>query len=167
MARVDIVTGTFGKALGGASGGFTAARREIVDLLRQRSRPYLFSNTLAPAVAGGSLKAIELISASTHLRDKLQANTTRFRNQMAALGFTVLGAEHPISPVLLGDAQLAQTFSQGLHDEGILAVGFFYPVVPEGKARIRVQLSAVHDEADVDAAVGAFAKVGRRLKLIA
>jgi glycine C-acetyltransferase len=167
MARVDIVTGTFGKALGGASGGFTAARREIVDLLRQRSRPYLFSNTLAPAVTGGSLKAIELISASTHLRDKLQANTTRFRNQMAALGFTVLGAEHPISPVLLGDAKLAQTFSQGLHDEGILAVGFFYPIVPEGKARIRVQLSAVHDEADVDAAVAAFAKVGRRLKLIA
>jgi glycine C-acetyltransferase len=166
MDRVDIVTGTFGKALGGASGGFTAARKEIVDLLRQRSRPYLFSNTLAPAVAGGSLKAIELISASTHLRDKLEANTIRFRSQMTALGFTVLGAGHPISPVLLRDAQLAQTFSQGLRDEGILAVGFFYPVVPEGKARIRVQLSAVHEEADVDAAVAAFAKVGRRLGVV-
>jgi len=167
MERVDIVTGTFGKALGGASGGFTAARKEIVALLRQRSRPYLFSNTLAPAVAGGSLKAIELISASTALRDKLQANTTRFRSQMTALGFTVLGGGHPISPVLLGDAQLAQTFSQGLREEGVLAVGFFYPVVPEGEARIRVQLSAVHEEADVDAAVAAFAKVGRRLGVIA
>ncbi|MFM8900239.1 MAG: glycine C-acetyltransferase [Burkholderiales bacterium] len=167
MERVDIVTGTFGKALGGASGGFTAARKEIVALLRQRSRPYLFSNTLAPAVAGGSLKAIELISASTALRDKLQANTTRFRSQMTALGFTVLGGGHPISPVLLGDAQLAQTFSQGLREEGVLAVGFFYPVVPEGQARIRVQLSAVHEEADVDAAVAAFAKVGRRLGVIA
>lgn len=167
MERVDIVTGTFGKALGGASGGFTAARKEIVALLRQRSRPYLFSNTLAPAVAGGSLKAIELISASTALRDKLQANTTRFRSQMTALGFTVLGGGHPISPVLLGDAQLAQTFSQGLREEGVLAVGFFYPVVPQGQARIRVQLSAVHEEADVDAAVAAFAKVGRRLGVIA
>jgi glycine C-acetyltransferase len=166
MERVDIVTGTFGKALGGASGGFTAARKEIVDLLRQRSRPYLFSNTLAPAVAGGSLKAIELISASTQLRDKLQANTERFRSQMTALGFTVLGGEHPISPVLLGDAPLAQTFSQGLRDEGILAVGFFYPVVPQGKARIRVQLSAVHETVDVDAAVAAFAKVGLRLGVI-
>jgi len=166
MARVDIVTGTFGKALGGASGGFTAARQEIVDLLRQRSRPYLFSNTLAPAVAGGSLKAMQLINASTHLRDKLEANTNRFRSQMTALGFTVLGGGHPIAPVLLGDAQLAQTFSQGLREEGILAVGFFYPVVPPGKARIRVQLSAVHDDADVDAAVAAFAKVGRRLRVV-
>jgi glycine C-acetyltransferase len=166
MDRVDIVTGTFGKALGGASGGFTAARKEIVDLLRQRSRPYLFSNTLAPAVAGGSLKAIELISASTLLRDKLEANTARFRQRMAGLGFTVLGGGHPISPVLLGDAKLAQEFSRGLRDEGILAVGFFYPVVPQGKARIRVQLSAVHDEAQVDAAVDAFAKVGRRLGVV-
>ena len=166
MERVDIVTGTFGKALGGASGGFTAARREIVDLLRQRSRPYLFSNTLAPAVAGGSLKAIELLSASTTLRDKLESNTQRFRSRMTALGFTVLGGGHPISPVLLGEAQLAQAFSQGLREEGILAVGFFYPVVPQGKARIRVQLSAVHEEHDVDAAVDAFAKVGRRLGVI-
>ena len=166
MERVDIVTGTFGKALGGASGGFTAARREIVDLLRQRSRPYLFSNTLAPAVAGGSLKAIELLSASTTLRDKLESNTQRFRSRMTALGFTVLGGGHPISPVLLGEAQLAQAFSQGLREEGILAVGFFYPVVPQGKARIRVQLSAVHEEQDVDAAVDAFAKVGRRLGVV-
>ncbi len=163
MDRVDIVTGTFGKALGGASGGFTAARKEIVDLLRQRSRPYLFSNTLAPAIAGGSLKAIELISASTALRDKLESNTRRFRSAMSELGFTMLGGGHPISPVLLGDANLAQSFSKGLREEGILAVGFFYPVVPQGKARIRVQLSAVHNDGDIDAAVQAFARVGRQL----
>jgi glycine C-acetyltransferase len=166
MQRVDIVTGTFGKALGGASGGFTAARREIVDLLRQRSRPYLFSNTLAPAIAAGSLKAIELLSASTALRDQLEANTRRFRGGMAALGFTVLGGGHPISPVLLGDAKLAQTFSQGLREEGLLAVGFFYPVVPQGKARIRVQLSAVHDEAAVDTALQAFARIGQRCGVV-
>ena len=167
MERVDIVTGTFGKALGGASGGFTAARKEIVELLRQRSRPYLFSNTLAPAVAGGSLKAIELISASTVLRDKLEANTLRFRSQMQALGFTVLGGGHPISPVLLGDAMLAQNFSRALLEEGILAVGFFYPVVPHGKARIRTQISAVHEPHHIDAAVQAFAKAGRQLGVIA
>ncbi len=167
MERVDIVTGTFGKALGGASGGFTAARKEIVELLRQRSRPYLFSNTLAPAVAGGSIKAIELISASTALRDKLETNTQRFRSQMHALGFTVLGGGHPISPVLLGDAVLAQTFSRALLEEGILAVGFFYPVVPHGRARIRTQISAVHEPHHIDAAVQAFAKVGRQLGVIA
>lgn len=167
MERVDIVTGTFGKALGGASGGFTAARKEIVELLRQCSRPYLFSNTLAPAVAGGSIKAIELISASTALRDKLEANTQRFRSQMHALGFTVLGGGHPISPVLLGDAALAQTFSRTLLEEGILAVGFFYPVVPHGRARIRTQISAVHEPHHIDAAVQAFAKVGRQLGVIA
>ncbi|MFV0600507.1 MAG: glycine C-acetyltransferase [Brachymonas sp.] len=167
MERVDIVTGTFGKALGGASGGFTAARKEIAELLRQRSRPYLFSNTLAPAVAGGSIKAIELISASTALRDKLEANTQRFRSQMHALGFTVLGGGHPISPVLLGDAVLAQTFSRALLEEGILAVGFFYPVVPHGRARIRTQISAVHEPHHIDAAVQAFAKVGRQLGVIA
>ena len=167
MERVDIVTGTFGKALGGASGGFTAARKEIVELLRQRSRPYLFSNTLAPAVAGGSLKAIELISASTVLRDKLEANTLRFRSQMQELGFTVLGGGHPISPVLLGDAMLAQNFSRALLEEGILAVGFFYPVVPHGKARIRTQISAVHEPHHIDAAVQAFAKAGRQLGVIA
>lgn len=166
MDRVDIVTGTFGKALGGASGGFTAARKEIVDLLRQRSRPYLFSNTLAPAIAGGSLKAIELLSASTALRDKLESNTRRFRSAMSELGFTMLGGGHPISPVLLGDANLAQSFSAGLRDEGILAVGFFYPVVPQGKARIRVQLSAVHDDSNIDTAVQAFARVGRRLGVV-
>ncbi len=166
MERVDIITGTFGKALGGASGGFTAARREIVELLRQRSRPYLFSNTLAPAVAGGSLRAIELISASSGLRDRLEANTRHFRSAMTELGFTILGAGHPIAPVLLGDAKLAQEFSRRLLAEGILAVAFFYPVVGHGKARIRVQLSAVHDRADIDAAVAAFAKVGRALGVI-
>jgi len=166
MERVDIVTGTFGKALGGASGGFTAARREIVDLLRQRSRPYLFSNTLPPAVVGGSLRAIELISGSSALRDRLEANTRRFRDAMSALGFTILGAGHPISPVLLGDAPRTQEFSRRLLAEGILAVGFFHPVVGHGKARIRVQLSAVHTDADVDAAVAAFAKVGRALSVI-
>ena len=166
MERVDIVTGTFGKALGGASGGFTAARKEIVELLRQRSRPYLFSNTLAPAVAGGSLKAIELISASTVLRDKLEANTLRFRSQMQELGFTVLGGGHPISPVLLGDAMLAQNFSRALLEEGILAVGFFYPVVPHGKARIRTQISAAHTREQLDKAIEAFCKVGKNLGVI-
>ena len=165
--QVDILTGTLGKALGGASGGYIASSRPVVEMLRQRSRPYLFSNTLAPAVAGGSLKAIELISASTVLRDKLEANTLRFRSQMQELGFTVLGGGHPISPVLLGDAMLAQNFSRALLEEGILAVGFFYPVVPHGKARIRTQISAVHEPHHIDAAVQAFAKAGRQLGVIA
>lgn len=166
MDRVDIVTGTFGKALGGASGGFTAARREIVELLRQRSRPYLFSNTLAPSVAAGSLKAIEILEASTERRDRLEQNTEQFRSAMQALGFRVLGAKHPISPVWLGDAVLAQKFAKRLQDEGILAVGFFYPVVPKDQARIRVQLSADHTAAHIEHAVCAFAKIGRELGVI-
>lgn len=166
MDRIDIVTGTFGKALGGAAGGFTAARREIVDLLRQRSRPYLFSNTVPPAVVGGSLKAIELLSASTALRDALARNTRHFRESMQARGFRVLGAEHPIAPVWLGDAGLAQAFSAGLREQGVLAVGFFYPVVPAQQARIRVQLSAEHTPEQIDTAIEAFTTVGRRLGVV-
>lgn len=167
MDRVDIVSGTFGKALGGAAGGFTAARREIVELLRQRSRPYLFSNTVPPAVAAGSLKAIELLRASTERRDRLQANAQRFRSAMVGQGFRVLGADHPIAPVWLGDAALAQRFAQRLQQEGILAVGFFYPVVPQGQARIRVQLCADHTPEQIDHAVAVFASVGRELGVIA
>lgn len=166
MDRIDIVTGTFGKALGGAAGGFTAARREIVDLLRQRSRPYLFSNTVPPAVVGGSLKAIELLSASTALRDALARNTRHFRESMQARGFRVLGADHPIAPVWLGDAGLAQAFSAGLREQGVLAVGFFYPVVPAQQARIRVQLSAEHTPEQIDTAIEAFTTVGRRLGVV-
>jgi len=166
MDRIDIVTGTFGKALGGAAGGFTAARREIVDLLRQRSRPYLFSNTVPPAVVGGSLKAIELLSASTALRDALARNTRHFREAMQARGFRVLGADHPIAPVWLGSAELAQAFSAGLREQGVLAVGFFYPVVPAQQARIRVQLSAEHTPAQIDTAIEAFTTVGRRLGVV-
>jgi glycine C-acetyltransferase len=166
MDRVDIVTGTFGKALGGAAGGFTAARREIVELLRQRSRPYLFSNTVPPAVAAGSLKAIELLSASTERRDRLEANAQRFRAAMSGLGFRLLGDGHAIVPVWLGDAQLAQRFSQRLQQEGVLAVGFFYPVVPQGQARIRVQLCADHTPEQIDQAVGVFGRVGGELGVI-
>ncbi len=166
MDRVDIVTGTFGKALGGAAGGFTAARREIVELLRQRSRPYLFSNTVPPAVAAGSLKAVELLSASTERRDRLEANAQRFRAAMSGLGFRLLGDGHPIVPVWLGEAQLAQRFSQRLQQEGVLAVGFFYPVVPQGQARIRVQLCADHTAQHIAHAVAAFERVGKELGVI-
>ena len=166
MDRVDIVTGTFGKALGGAAGGFTAARREIVELLRQRSRPYLFSNTVPPAVAAGSLKAIELLSASTERRDRLEANAQRFRSAMSGLGFRLLGDGHPIVPVWLGEAQLAQRFSQRLQQKGVLAVGFFYPVVPQGQARIRVQLCADHTPEQIDRAVSVFGLVGRELGVV-
>ncbi len=163
MGRVDIITGTLGKALGGASGGFTAARREIVDILRQRSRPYLFSNTLAPAIVGGSLKVLELLSNTTALRDKLEANTRWFRKAMTDAGFDILPGEHPIVPIMLYDAPLAQTFARRLLDEGIYVIGFFYPVVPKGKARIRVQLSAAHEPEHLEKCVAAFAKVKRDL----
>ncbi|HOY18757.1 MAG TPA: glycine C-acetyltransferase, partial [Haliscomenobacter sp.] len=145
MGRVDIITGTFGKALGGASGGFTASRKEIVEVLRQRSRPYLFSNTLAPAIAGASVKVLELLSSSTALRDKLEVNTKYFRTAMTAAGFDIIPGEHPIVPIMLYDAKLAQQFAARLLDEGIYVIGFFFPVVPQGKARIRVQLSAAHE----------------------
>ncbi len=166
MDRVDIITGTFGKALGGASGGFTAARKEIVDILRQHSRPYLFSNTLAPAIVGATLKVLEMLTDSTHLRDKLEANTQQFRNEMTAAGFDIVPGDHPIVPIMLYEAPLAQEFAKRLLDEGIYVIGFFFPVVPKGKARIRVQLSAAHEPHHIQQAVQAFVKVGKELQVI-
>lgn len=164
--RIDIVTGTFGKALGGASGGFTAARREIVEMLRQRSRPYLFSNTLAPAIAGASIAVVDMLTESTVLRDKLERNTQWFRKEMTAAGFDIVPGEHPIVPIMLYDAVLAQKFAAQLLDEGIYVIGFFYPVVPKGKARIRVQISAAHEPEHLEKAVAAFRKVGKKLGVI-
>ena len=166
MGRVDIITGTFGKALGGASGGFTAARREIVEILRQRSRPYLFSNTLAPAIAGASIKVLELLSASTKLRDKLEWNATYFRTEMGKVGFDIIKGVHPIVPIMLYDAPTSQKFANRLLEEGIYVIGFFYPVVPKDKARIRVQLSASHEKEHIDKAIEAFTKVGKELGII-
>ena len=166
MGRVDIITGTYGKALGGASGGFTAARKEIVELLRQRSRPYLFSNTLAPSIVGASIKVLDLLSNSTHLRDKLEKNTQYFRKGMTEAGFDIVPGFHPITPVMLYDAKLAQEFATKLLSEGIYVIGFFYPVVPQGKARIRVQVSAGHEVADLDKAIAEFTKVGKELGVI-
>ncbi|MBC8769292.1 glycine C-acetyltransferase [Arenibacter sp. BSSL-BM3] len=166
MGRIDIITGTYGKALGGASGGFTAARKEIVDMLRQRSRPYLFSNTLAPSIVGASIKVLDLLASSTALRDKLEANTIYFREAMTAAGFDIVPGDHPIVPVMLYDAPLAQKFASQLLEEGIYVIGFFYPVVPQGKARIRVQLSAAHEREHLEKAVAAFTKVGKALKVI-
>lgn len=166
MDRIDIITGTYGKALGGASGGFTAARKEIVELLRQRSRPYLFSNTLAPVVVGASLKVLELLRASTTLRDKLEENTRFFREAMTAAGFDILPGEHPIVPIMLYEAPLAQQFASKLLEEGIYVIGFFYPVVPQGKARIRVQISAGHEREHLEKAIAAFTKVGKELGVI-
>ncbi|MCB9291657.1 MAG: glycine C-acetyltransferase [Lewinellaceae bacterium] len=166
MGRVDIITGTFGKAMGGASGGFTATKKEIVDMLRQRSRPYLFSNTLAPAIVGASIKVVDLLSASTHLRDKLEANTKYFREKMTAAGFDILPGETPIVPIMLYDAKLSQHVANRLLDEGIYVIGFFYPVVPKGKARIRTQISAGHEREHLDKAIAAFAKVGKELGVL-
>jgi glycine C-acetyltransferase len=166
MNRIDIITGTLGKALGGASGGFTSAKKEIVEILRQRSRPYLFSNTVAPSIVGGSIKVMELLSSSTALRDKLEANTRWFRQAMTSAGFDIVPGEHPITPVMLYEAPLAQQFAKKLLDEGIYVIGFFYPVVPQGKARIRVQLSAAHEQAHLEKAVAAFTKVGKSLGVI-
>ena len=166
MGRVDIITGTLGKALGGAMGGFTSGRKEIVDMLRQRSRPYLFSNTLAPNIVGASLRVLELLTESTALRDQLEENTTYFREQMTAAGFDITPGEHPIVPVMLYDAKLAQEFAARMLTEGIYVVGFYYPVVPQGKARIRVQLSAAHTRAHLDTAIAAFTKVGRELAVL-
>lgn len=166
MGRIDIITGTFGKALGGASGGFTAARKEIVDLLRQRSRPYLFSNTLAPAIVGASIAVLDMLSETTQLRDKLESNTRWFRNAMTNAGFDILPGEHPIVPIMLYDAVLAQQFAAQLLHEGIYVVGFFYPVVPKDKARIRVQISAAHEPEHLERAVAAFTKVGKKLGVL-
>ncbi len=159
MGRVDIITGTLGKALGGASGGYTAAKQEIVDLLRQRSRPYLFSNTVAPAICAASIKVLDLLEESTELRDKLHENTRYFRAELGKLGFDVPKSEHPIVPVMLYDAKIAQEFAAKMLEHGVYVVGFFYPVVPMGKARIRTQVSAAHTKEDLDFAVSAFAAV--------
>jgi glycine C-acetyltransferase len=166
MGRVDVITSTLGKALGGASGGFTAARREIVDLLRQRSRPYLFSNTLAPAIAAATLKCLEMLSGSAELITRIRENTTYFRARMTELGFDVRPGTHPIVPVMLGDAALATGMADALLGEGLYVVGFSYPVVPRGQARIRVQLSSAHSRADLERAVAAFEKVGRAAGVI-
>jgi glycine C-acetyltransferase len=163
MGRVDVITGTLGKALGGASGGYTSGRREIVEYLRQRSRPYLFSNTLAPIIAGASLKVLELLSSTTELRDKLEANTKLFREGMTRLGFNILPGTHPICPVMLGDAALATRFADAMLEQGVYVRGFSYPVVPLGKARIRTQMSAAHSRAEVEFAIQAFGQVKREL----
>ncbi len=166
MGRVDVITSTLGKALGGASGGFTAGRQEIIDLLRQRSRPYLFSNTVAPVVAKASLAVIDLLSETTELRDKLEANTKRFRAGMTSAGFDIKPGDHPIVPIMLYNAKLSQDVARDLYDEGIYVIGFYFPVVPKGLARIRVQLSAGHDTAHIDRAVEAFTNVGRKYKIL-
>lgn len=166
MGRIDIITGTLGKALGGASGGFTAAHKEIVDMLRQRSRPYLFSNTLAPAITGASIEVIDLLSETTELRDKLEDNTTYFRKAMTDAGFDIKPGTHPIVPVMLYDAKVAQDFAEQLLEKGIYVIGFYYPVVPKGEARIRVQLSAVHEKEHLDKAVKAFTDVGKELGVL-
>ncbi|MCA1801577.1 MAG: glycine C-acetyltransferase [Rhodothermaceae bacterium] len=166
MGRVDIITGTLGKALGGASGGFTAAHQEIVDMLRQRSRPYLFSNTLAPSIAGASIEVLNMLAETTELRDKLERNTRYFRKKMTAAGFDIKPGEHPIVPVMLYDAKVAQDFAEKLLDKGIYVIGFYYPVVPKGQARIRVQLSAVHEPEHLDRAIEAFSVVGMELGVI-
>lgn len=166
MDRIDIITGTLGKALGGASGGFTAGKKEIIEMLRQRSRPYLFSNTLAPAIAGASVAVLDMLSETTSLRDKLEHNTKYFREHMTAAGFDIKPGFHPIVPVMLYDAKIAQSFAAKMLDEGIYVIGFFYPVVPQGKARIRVQLSAAHEQHHLDKAIAAFTKVGKELGVI-
>lgn len=166
LGKVDIITGTFGKALGGASGGFVSGRKEIVEMLRQRSRPYLFSNTLAPAVVGATIAAIDLISESTALRDTLESNTKYFREKMSATGFNILPGVHPIVPIMLYDAKLSQQMAQKMLERGIYVIGFYYPVVPKGKARIRVQISAVHEKGHLDKAIQAFTEVGKELKVI-
>jgi glycine C-acetyltransferase len=165
MGRVDIITGTLGKALGGASGGYTSGRKEIIEYLRQRSRPYLFSNTLAPAIAGASLKVLELLSHSTELRDRLEANTRFFREGMGKLGFNILPGSHPICPVMLGDAALAGKFADAMLRRGVYVIGFSYPVVPQGRARIRTQISAAHSRADLETAINAFAEVKKEFGL--
>lgn len=166
MGKIDIITGTLGKALGGASGGFTSGRKEIIEMLRQRSRPYLFSNTVAPSIVGASIIAIDMLSESTELRDKLEWNTSYFREKMTAAGFDITPGEHPIVPIMLYDAVLSQQMAEKLLAEGIYVIGFYFPVVPKGKARIRVQMSAAHDQSHLDKAIAAFTKVGKELGVI-
>jgi glycine C-acetyltransferase len=166
MGKVDIITGTLGKALGGASGGFTSGKKEIIDMLRQRSRPYLFSNTLAPSIVGASITVLDLLSETTSLRDKLEHNTKYFRDKMTEAGFDIKSGDHPIVPIMLYDAVLAQQFAARLLDEGIYVIGFFFPVVAKGQARIRVQLSAAHEQEHLDRAINAFVKIGKELGLL-
>jgi glycine C-acetyltransferase len=166
MGRIDIITGTLGKALGGASGGFTSGKKEIIEMLRQRSRPYLFSNTLAPSIVGASIAVLDLLSHTTELRDKLEHNTTYFRKKMTEAGFDIKPGDHPIVPIMLYDAVLAQQFAAKLLDEGIYVIGFFFPVVAKGQARIRVQLSAAHEQRHLDKAITAFTKIGKELGVI-
>ncbi|MBI3854280.1 MAG: glycine C-acetyltransferase [Planctomycetes bacterium] len=166
QSRIDVMTSTLGKALGGAAGGFTTGRREIIEILRQRSRPYLFSNTVPPPICGAALKAFELLSGSTGLRDRLEENTRHFRAEMTKRGFQIKPGVHPICPIMLHDAKLAQDFARAILDEGIYVIGFFFPVVPEGQARIRVQISAAHERSDLDQAIAAFEKVGRILGVL-
>src|SRR6201747_276022 len=166
MGKIDIITGTLGKALGGASGGFTSGRKEIIDMLRQRSRPYLFSNTLAPSITGASIAVLDMLSETTDLRDKLEKNTQYFRQKMTEAGFDIKPGVHPIVPVMLYEAKLAQEFAAKMLEEGIYVIGFYYPVVPQGKARIRVQISAAHDTPHLDKAIAAFTKVGKELGVL-
>ena len=165
MDRVDIITGTLGKALGGASGGYTSGRAEIIEYLRQRSRPYLFSNTVAPSIVAASIKAIELLNASTDLRDRLEANTKIFREQMAGSGFHILEGTHPITPIMLGDAALASRFADAMFEKGVYVIGFSYPVVPQGKARIRTQISAAHTREDLEFAIAKFSEAKAELSI--
>ncbi|MBO6518273.1 MAG: glycine C-acetyltransferase [Bacteroidia bacterium] len=166
MGKMDIITGTLGKALGGASGGFTSGRKEIIDMLRQRSRPYLFSNTVAPSIVGASIAVLDMLSETTHLRDKLESNTEYFRGKMTEAGFDIKPGVHPIVPIMLYDAKLSQVFAEKLLEEGIYVIGFYFPVVPKGQARIRVQISAGHEQAHLDKAINAFIKIGKELKVI-
>jgi glycine C-acetyltransferase len=166
LGRIDIITGTLGKALGGASGGFTSGKKEIIEMLRQRSRPYLFSNSLAPSITGASIAVLDMLSETTELRDKLEYNTKYFRSKMKEAGFEFRAGEHPIVPIMLYDAVVAQNFAAKLLDEGIYVIGFFYPVVAKGQARIRVQLSAAHEQAHLDKAIGAFTKIGKELGVL-
>jgi glycine C-acetyltransferase len=166
MGRVDIITGTLGKALGGASGGFTSGKKEIIEMLRQRSRPYLFSNTLAPAIVGASIAVLDMLTQTTDLRDKLEYNTQYFRSKMTEAGFDIKPGDHPIVPIMLYEATVAQEFATRLLEEGIYVIGFFYPVVPKGQARIRVQLSAAHEQHHLDTAIKAFTKTGRQMDVL-
>ena len=166
MGKIDIITGTLGKALGGASGGFTSGRKEIIEILRQRSRPYLFSNTLAPSIVGASIAVLDMLTETTALRDKLESNTKYFRSKMTEAGFDIKPGEHPIVPIMLYDAVIAQNFAARLLDEGIYVIGFFFPVVAKGQARIRVQLSAAHEQKHLDKAITAFTKVGKELNVL-
>lgn len=166
MGKIDIITGTLGKALGGAMGGFTSGKKEIIELLRQRSRPYLFSNSLAPSIVGAGIAVMDLLSSTTHLRDKLMSNTAYFRKKMTEAGFDIKPGEHPICPIMLYDARLSQVFADELLKEGIYVIGFFYPVVPKDQARIRVQISAAHEQHHLDRAIDAFIKVGKKLNVI-